>query len=212
MSEAPLVLVLDDDDSVRQSIASLLRSVGFHVKAFASAHEVVDDACLAEASCLILDVRLSQMSGLEFHQQIRAMGLACPVVFVTGNGDIPMTVQAMKAGAADFLTKPFKNEDLLAAVTAAVGKNLEELPSHRHAEELRSRYATLTVREKEILALATGGLMNKQIAGRLGLSEVTVKIYRGKISRKMLAKSFADLVLMSEVLGLSPTAAGRNPF
>jgi FixJ family two-component response regulator len=203
MSENPLVLVLDDEQLVRQSLDTLLRSVGYKVKTFGTAQELYDEACLTDANCLILDVRLPFTSGLDFHQKLAERGVNVPVIFVTGHGDIPMTVRAMKAGAADFLAKPFRDQDMLDAVAAAVEKNR----SMRHADqsglELRTRFNTLSPREQQIMAMATTGLMNKQIAGELGLSEITVKIHRGKISRKMMAKTFADLVKMAELLSLS---------
>lgn len=203
MSESPLVLVVDDEPLVRQSLDTLLRSVGYRVKTFATAQELYDDARLPDANCLILDVRLPFTSGLDFHQKLAERGVNTPVIFVTGHGDIPMTVRAMKAGAADFLAKPFRDQDILDAVATAVEKDRLVRGSDRTEVELRTRYQTLSPREQQIMAMATAGLMNKQIAGELGLSEITVKIHRGKISRKMMAKTFADLVRMAEVLGLS---------
>ncbi|MBB4008001.1 response regulator transcription factor [Allorhizobium taibaishanense] len=202
MSDKPIILVLDDEPLVRQSLDSLLRSVGYDVRTFASAQELCEDEALPLASCLILDVRLPFTSGLDFQQKLTERGVHVPIVFVTGHGDIPMSVRAMKAGAADFLSKPFRDQDLLDAVAAAVEKNRQVRGQDKNQELLRSRFETLTSREQEVMAMATAGLMNKQIAGELGLSEITVKIHRGKISRKMMAKTFADLVRMAESLGL----------
>lgn len=203
MSDKPIILVLDDEPLVRQSLDSLLRSVGYDVRTFASAQELCEDDALPQASCLILDVRLPFTSGLDFQQKLTERGVHVPIIFVTGHGDIPMSVRAMKAGAADFLSKPFRDQDLLDAVAAAVEKNRQVRGQDKNQELLRARFETLTSREQEVMAMATAGLMNKQIAGELGLSEITVKIHRGKISRKMMAKTFADLVRMAESLGLS---------
>lgn len=203
MSEGPLVLVVDDEKLVRQALDTLLRSVGYFVRTFATTQELYDDASLSEADCLILDVRLPFTSGLDFQQKLAEKGVDIPVIFVTGHGDIPMTVRAMKAGAADFLAKPFRDQDLLDSVGAAVEKSRQSRDLNRSELELRNRYNALSAREKEIMAMATAGLMNKQIAGQLGLSEITVKIHRGKITRKMMAKTFADLVKMAESLGIS---------
>ncbi|MCS0459250.1 response regulator (plasmid) [Rhizobium sp. T136] len=203
MSESPLVLVLDDEQSVRQSLDSLLRSVGYAAKTFAVAQDLYDDSSLPDASCLILDVRLPFMSGLDFQLKLNEKDINIPIVFVTGHGDIPMTVRAMKAGAADFLAKPFRNQDLLDAVAAAIEKKRQMHRQDKFDSELRLRFNSLTAREQEIMTMATAGLMNKQIAGELSVSEITVKIHRGKISRKMVAKTFADLVRMAAALGLS---------
>ncbi|WP_208247378.1 response regulator (plasmid) [Rhizobium sp. T1470] len=203
MSESPLVLVLDDEQSVRQSLDSLLRSVGYAAKTFAVAQDLYDDSSLPDANCLILDVRLPFMSGLDFQLKLNEKDINIPIVFVTGHGDIPMTVRAMKAGAADFLAKPFRNQDLLDAVAAAIEKKRQMHRQDKFDSELRLRFNSLTAREQEIMTMATAGLMNKQIAGELSVSEITVKIHRGKISRKMVAKTFADLVRMAAALGLS---------
>ncbi|PZU89977.1 MAG: DNA-binding response regulator [Shinella sp.] len=210
MSEGPLVLVVDDEKLVRQALDTLLRSVGYSVKTFATTQELYDDPSLSEADCLILDVRLPFTSGLDFQQKLAEKGVDIPVIFVTGHGDIPMTVRAMKAGAADFLAKPFRDQDLLDSVGAAVEKSRQSRDLNRSELELRNRYNALSAREKEIMAMATAGLMNKQIAGQLGLSEITVKIHRGKITRKMMAKTFADLVKMAENLGIS-SHDGQRP-
>lgn len=203
MSESPLVFVVDDEELVRKALSTLLRSVGYRVKAFATAQELYDDPALQEANCLILDVRLPFLSGLDFQQKLADMDVKLPVIFITGHGDIPMTVRAMKAGAADFLAKPFRDQDILDAVAAAAEENRRARTSGRSLHELKERYQRLSTREKQIMIMATSGLMNKQIAGELGLSEITVKIHRGKITRKMMAKTFADLVKMAESLDIS---------
>ncbi len=203
MSESPLVFVVDDEELVRKALSTLLRSVGYSVKTFATAQELYDDPALQEANCLILDIRLPFLSGLDFQQKLADMDVNLPVIFITGHGDIPMTVRAMKAGAADFLAKPFRDQDILDAVAAAAEKNRRARTSGRSLHELKERYQRLSTREKQIMIMATSGLMNKQIAGELGLSEITVKIHRGKITRKMMAKTFADLVKMAESLDIS---------
>ncbi|SON54009.1 Transcriptional regulatory protein FixJ [Hartmannibacter diazotrophicus] len=203
MLDSPLVLVVDDEALVRQSLDSLLRSVGYSVQIFGSTQELSDFGGLADANCLILDVRLPFSSGLDFQQWLAERNVSVPIVFITGHGDIPMSVRAMKAGAADFISKPFRDQDILDAVREAVAKDVAARNADKAVVEIRDRYAHLSAREKQIMAMATAGLMNKQIAGELGLSEITVKIHRGKISRKMMAKTFADLVRMAEALGLS---------
>lgn len=203
MNEGQLVYVVDDEPIMRRSLDSLLRSVGYTVKTSGSVTELYDDLDLDSASCLILDVRLPFTSGLEFQERLVDIGVDVPVIFVTGHGDIPMSVRAMKAGAADFFAKPFRDQDILDAVALAAERKRQKRDVIRTNEELRQRYQLLSPREKQIMLLATSGLMNKQIAGELGLSEVTVKIHRGKVTRKMMAKSFADLVRMAETLDLS---------
>lgn len=199
MSVSPLVLVVDDEQIIRSSVDSLLRSVGYRVKCYATPLDLCHDVqCLEEADCLILDVRLPFTSGLDFQQRLSEMGVEIPIVFVTGHGDIPMSVRAMKAGAADFLPKPFRDQDMLDAVAAACLTRAAAKSGFKLEAELRERFESLTPRERQIMEMATCGLMNKQIAGKLDLSEITVKIHRGKIMRKMRAKTFADLVKMSE--------------
>jgi FixJ family two-component response regulator len=205
MTQSPLVLVVDDEELVRHALSSLLRSVGYRVKLYASAQDLYDDNAIEDANCLILDVRLPFVSGLDFQQRLTELGLQIPVIFVTGHGDIPMTVRAMKAGAADFLVKPFRDQDILDAVATATEKDRRARGSERQALDIRTRYQTLSAREQQIMSMATAGLMNKQIAGELGLSEITVKIHRGKITRKMMANTFADLVKMAEALNLAYT-------
>jgi FixJ family two-component response regulator len=203
MTESPIILVVDDEPLIRQSLDSLLRSVGYGVRSFATALDLYEDDSLPRASCLILDIRLPFTSGLDFQQKLADRGVTIPIIFVTAHGDIPMTVRAMKAGAADFLSKPFRDQDILDSVAAAVAKHQAFLGANRAETDIRSRFSQLSPREQQIMVMATAGLMNKQIAGELGLSEITVKIHRGKVSRKMNAKTFADLVKMAELLGLS---------
>ncbi|SFB16528.1 Two-component response regulator, FixJ family, consists of REC and HTH domains [Rhizobium sp. NFR07] len=209
MTESPIILVVDDEPLIRQSLDTLLRSVGYQVRTFSSALDLYEDNSLPHASCLILDIRLPFTSGLDFQQRLTDRGVNLPVIFVTAHGDIPMTVRAMKAGAADFLSKPFRDQDILDAVASAVEKHSAFLGSSRTESDIRLRFNQLSPRERQIMAMATAGLMNKQIAGELGLSEITVKIHRGKVSRKMSAKTFADLVKMAELLGLSYPNLGK---
>jgi FixJ family two-component response regulator len=209
MTESPIILVVDDEPLIRQSLDTLLRSVGYQVRSFSSALDLYEDDSLPRASCLILDIRLPFTSGLDFQQRLTDRGIAVPVIFVTAHGDIPMTVRAMKAGAADFLSKPFRDQDILDAVASAVDKHRAFLGSSRTESDVKLRFNQLSPREQQIMTMATAGLMNKQIAGELGLSEITVKIHRGKVSRKMSAKTFADLVKMAELLGLSYPNLGK---
>ncbi|WP_334174577.1 response regulator [Pseudoxanthobacter sp.] len=206
-----LVIVVDDDEMLRASLSSLLRSIGLKVELFGSAAELLAARLPDMPRCLVLDVRLPGVSGLDFQAQIARSGLAMPVVFMTGFGDIPMTVRAMKAGAVDFLTKPFRDQELLDAVLAAIGQDRARRREEGVLAGLQALYRTLSPREQEVMVLVTAGLMNKQVAARVGLSEVTVKIYRGHVMRKMQARSLADLVRMSELLGLpaAADAAGR---
>ncbi|WP_312517699.1 response regulator transcription factor [Massilia sp.] len=204
--DAPLVFIVDDDAGLRASLSSLLRSCGFQVAGYASGAEFLAATLPERACCLLLDVRLQGASGLDFQAELARRRIALPVVFMTGHGDIPMTVRAMKAGAVDFLAKPFREQDLLDAVAAALARDHERRASARAADALAARYAGLTPREREIMGLAASGLMNKQIAGQVGTSEITVKIHRANAMRKMQAKTFADLVRMAEALGLGAGA------
>lgn len=206
MSEKPNVVIVDDEQLVRNGIASLLRSVGYEVQAFESVQELQDGRTLSDANCLILDVRLPFTSGLEFQRKLVDNEIRVPIIFITGHGDIPMTVSAMKAGAIDFLPKPFREQDLLDAVASAVDRSRQQTASGCREQDIRARYQALSAREREIMIMATAGLLNKQIAGKLGLSEITVKIHRGKVNRKMMARTFADLVRMAEVLALQAKA------
>jgi FixJ family two-component response regulator len=198
--EAPLVLVVDDEAAVRDALDSLLRSVGFRVACYASPQDFLRSDLLQAASCLVLDIRLPIVSGLDFQAQLTHAGIRVPVIFMTGHGDIPMSVRAMKAGAVDFLTKPFRDQDLLDAVAAAIERDRRRRTADEHVSVIAGRYDTLTPRERQIMALVTTGLMNKEIAGRLGLSEITVKIHRGHVMKKMMARSITDLVRIADAL------------
>ena len=197
-----MVFIVDDDPIVRGAISSLLLSVGRQVEQFSSALELLQCSLPAVASCLVLDIRLPGLSGLDLQAELARAGLPIPIIFITGHGDIPMSVRAMKAGATDFLTKPFRDQDLLDAVTRALEYDRKRRNDERDILELRVRFGTLTPREKQIMALVTYGLMNKQAAGRMGISEYTAKLHRGRLMRKMGAKSLADLVVMADALGV----------
>lgn len=198
----PLVYIVDDDAPLREAIGSLLRSIGLQVELFGSAADFMSFKRPDIPSCLVLDVRLQGTSGLDFQHELTEANINLPIVFMTGHGDIAMTVRAMKAGAVDFLAKPFREQDLIDAVSAAHTRDKANREIERGNDELLNRYATLTPREQTVMALAASGLMNKQIAGEIGLSEITVKIHRGQAMRKMSARSFADLVRMAQTLGL----------
>jgi FixJ family two-component response regulator len=198
----PIVFVVDDDPSVREALGSLFRSVGLRVELFGSAAEFLQHKRPDGASCLVLDIRLPGVSGLDFQGQLLKANIRTPIIFMTGHGDIPMSVRAMKAGAVDFLAKPFRDQDMLDAVAAAIQRDQQAREAEQAAAALRTAYESLTAREREVMALVTSGLMNKQAAGQLGLSEITIKIHRGQAMRKMKAKSLADLVRMAESLGL----------
>ncbi len=196
-----VVLVVEDDTNMRDALERLFRSVGLRTLLYASASEL-DLAKLPDVpSCIVLDVRLPGASGLDIQQELLSRGISVPLIFMTGYGDIPMSVRAMKSGAMDFLTKPFRDQDMLDAVSAALQLDGERREANRVKEAIRQRHETLTPRECEVMTHVASGLMNKQIAGELGLSEITVKIHRGKVMRKMAARSLADLVRMAEALG-----------
>ena len=197
-----VVFVIDDDESLRKALASLFRSVGFSVEMFASATEFLQTNLPDVPSCLVLDVRLPGIGGLDFQSDLAKAGVRVPVVFMTGHGDIPMTVRAMKAGAVEFLTKPFRDQDMLDAVQVALTRDRARRESDKLLSTLHASFATLTPREQEVMALVSAGLMNKQIAGEIGVSEITVKVHRGNVTRKMGAKSLADLVRMADALGV----------
>ncbi|WP_077047400.1 response regulator transcription factor [Pseudomonas sp. KK4] len=200
-SHGSIVFVVDDDASIRQALSNLFRSAGIAVETFASTAEFLLHPKSDGARCLVLDVRLQGASGLEFQRQLVDAHVNIPIIFITGHGDIEMSVKAMKAGAVDFLAKPFREQDLLDAVSAALQTDIKRREVEQLSCDLQAHYQTLTAREKEVMALAVKGLMNKQIAGQMNLSEVTVKIHRGHAMKKMHAKSFADLVRMAEALG-----------
>lgn len=198
----PVVYVIDDDLAMREALDSLLRSVGLRVYGFGSASEFLTAKVTDAPSCLILDIRLPEVSGLDFQGRLQTAGFAVPIIFMTGYGDIPMTVRAMKAGALDFLTKPFRDQDMLDAVSRAIEIDKTKRASTRANSQIKELYETLTQREKEVMTLVTRGLMNKQVAAEMNLSEITVKIHRGNAMRKMNARTLADLVRMAEGLRL----------
>jgi FixJ family two-component response regulator len=198
----PRVFVVDDDGAVRQSLQSLLRSVGLEVEVFASASEFLASKIPNGPSCLVLDVRLPEMSGLDFQAELARAKIMIPIIFITGHGDIPMTVRAMKGGAVEFLPKPFREQDLLDAVRIGLERDRARRQDEGAIAKLRTDFETLTAREQQVIALVTSGLMNKQIAGEIGVSEITVKVHRSNVMRKMGANSLADLVRMADALGI----------
>ncbi|MGX5666458.1 response regulator transcription factor [Rhizobium daejeonense] len=201
-TEGPIVFIVEDDDELRLSLDSLFRSVGLKTSMFANAREFLASKLPDVTGCLVVDVRLPGLSGLDFHDQLTRAGSAIPVIFMTGHGDIPMTVRAMKAGAIDFLPKPFRDQDMLDAVASALEVDRKRREGEVELMALRKRYSELSLRERQVMTLVTTGLMNKQVAGKLSLSEVTVKIHRGSAMRKMDARTLADLVKMAELLEL----------
>lgn len=205
----PLVCIVDDDAEVRNAMENLLRSTDHRVLAFASPEEFLASAEAAGAACLMLDVYLDGADGLEVQQSLRDRSISVPVVLMTGQGDIPMTVRAMKAGAVDFLTKPFTEDEVLQAVGEAVALDRRQRSERGEDDAVRGLYGKLTPRERDVMALVTAGLMNKQVAAKLELSEVTVKIHRGNLMRKMHAQSLADLVRMAEILGVRERTVTR---
>lgn len=197
----PTVFVIDDDKAIRAAIKNLLESVGLRAETFASPQEFLKkEEYRNRPGCLVLDVRLRGASGLDFQQELSAVNIKIPVIFITGHGDIPMSVQAMKAGAVDFLTKPFRDQDLLDAIQKALQRDQAGREQETEGVEVRRRFGSLTPREREVMSLVVAGLLNKQIAGQLGISETTAKIHRGHVMRKMQAKSLPDLVRMAERL------------
>ena len=199
----PIVFVVEDDASMCRALANLFQSVGLEVEVFGSASEMLQSKLPDVASCLVLDVRLPGLSGLDFQTELARANIRIPIIFMTGHGDIPMTVRAMKGGAVDFLTKPFRDQDMLDAVVRAIERDRQRREADRIVTDLRVLFETLSTREREVLALVSTGLMNKQVAAELGLAEITVKIHRGHIMRKMGAKSLADLLRRAETLGIS---------
>ena len=204
--EEPIVFAVDDDASMREALSRLFRSIGMRAQIFASAQDFLRFKRPDVPACLVLDVRLPGMSGLTFQEELAKTGIALPIIFVTGHGDVPMTVRAMKAGAVEFLTKPFDDQALLDAVYAAIERDRARRQQAAGLATLKARYDELTAREKEVMKLVVAGRVNKQIAAALGLSVVTVKVHRGQVMRKMLAKSVAELVRMADRLGSPSTA------
>jgi FixJ family two-component response regulator len=198
--QLPIVHIVDDDDSLRFGLESLLRSVGLTARTYGSVQDFLKAERPTGPGCIVLDVRLPGISGLDFQEELADLGIHLPVVLMTGHGDIPMSVRAMKAGAVDFLPKPFRDQDMIDAVTAAINRDRRQRDSEVHATAVHDRYGTLSPREREVMALVAAGKMNKQVAAELGLSEVTVKIHRGAAMRKMGAHSLADLVRMADAL------------
>ncbi|HJY93223.1 MAG TPA: response regulator transcription factor [Candidatus Acidoferrum sp.] len=196
------VLVIDDDPLTRGALSSLFRSVGLNVRTFASATELLQNPLPAVPSCLVVDVRLPRLSGFDLQTELSRLGVKIPIIFITGHGDIPMSVKAMKAGAVDFLTKPFRDQEMLDAVTGAIERDLKRRREEQSNLDIRARFESLTPRERQIMALVTAGHMNKVVAARIGISEMTVKIHRGHVMRKMGTRSLADLVLIAENLGI----------
>lgn len=199
---SPVVFVVDDDEELRLALDNLFRSVGLQARLFGSAAEFQKAGPFDAPGCLVLDIRLPGVSGLEFQGQLARDGVHLPIVFMTGHGDVPMSVRAMKAGAIDFLTKPFRDQDMLDAVSSAIERDRQRRATEEAGRDVRGRFESLSPREREVMTLVTRGLMNKQVAGELGLSEITVKLYRAQAMRKMDAGTLADLVRMAEQLAL----------
>ena len=198
----PRIFVVDDDVSVRESLEALLRHEGWQPETFGSAQDFLSRAQMSGPGCLILDINLPDLNGLELQERLASERVAMPIIFITGYGDIPMTVRAMKAGAVEFLTKPFTDEMLLEGIRGAIAKSKATFAAEVQKRDLRERFASLSTREREVMALIVRGLLNKQVGGELGISEITVKAHRGKVMQKMQARSFASLVNMAAELGI----------
>jgi FixJ family two-component response regulator len=201
-AKEPIVFIVEDDVSMRRALSNLFQSVGLEVELFGSASEMLKSKLPDVASCLVLDIRLPGLSGLDFQTELAKANIHIPIIFMTGHGDIQMTVRAMKGGAVDFLTKPFRDQEMLDAVVTAIERDRKRREADKIVANLQTLFETLTPREREVLALVSSGLMNKQVAAELGLAEITVKIHRGHIMKKMDARSLADLVKKAETLGI----------
>jgi FixJ family two-component response regulator len=206
---APIVVVVEDDASMHRALSNLFESVGLKVELFGSASEMLQSKLPDVASCLVLDVRLPGLSGLDFQAELARANIHIPIIFMTGHGDIPMSVRAMKGGAVDFLTKPFRDQDMLDAVATAIERDRKRREADKIVAKLQMLLETLTPRERQVFALVSSGLMNKQIAAELGVAEITVKIHRGHIMKKMGARSLADLVRQAETLGIRRNTSSR---
>jgi FixJ family two-component response regulator len=204
-AQSAVVMIVDDDAAIRASLDSLFRSIGLETRLFSSPSELLGGTLPDGPACIVLDIRLPGVSGLDLQGQLTKQGIEFPIVFMTGHGDIPMSVRAMKAGAVDFLSKPFRDQDMLDAVTLALERDTQRRAQSAALDDLRAQYETLTAREREVMGYVTAGLMNKQVAGLMELSEITVKIHRGNVMRKMGVRSLADLVRKAEALGVSQT-------
>jgi FixJ family two-component response regulator len=201
---APTVFIIDDDRGMRQAVQDLVESVGLRAESFATGQELLNKERTSDPCCLVLDVRLPQMSGLDFQKRLAEIGMRIPIIFITAHGDIPMSVKALKSGAVEFLTKPFRDQDLLDAIQQALQRDRVALEQEAEVHDLRRRYQALTTREREVMALVVSGMVNKQIASELGASEATVKIHRGNVMQKMQAGSLIDLVRFADKLKSVP--------